>query len=337
MNKSLIALITAFFLFLFNNIKAQDTTLYYIKYRRPDIKDYVRIVTNRDSAEYNMYITPPPAAGRFDEKKKDVKEFYIKNNNLKLAGTARVYIDNNSAFLTFDGSLTEYYPNGHPENIINYHNGKEVGLLTGYFPNANLHAIKKHRGNPNDRFRIDRNFYLLECHDTTGKILAQDGNGTWRKLDKSMRHIVEEGPVADSLEEGEWRGYINDTVMYHRSYHKGNVLPTADTTDQIYYSADREPEFIADNITFHQFLVENILYPQMAKENRIQGKVYVTFVVEKNGSLTNVKALKAPDQLLKNEAERCVKSSPPWAPAIINHKPVRFQYTVPVSFNLRVE
>lgn len=329
MPRPLIALILSFF--LFHNVKAQDTTLYYIKYFRPDLKSYVKIVTNRDSAEYNMYITPSPV-GHFDQEKKLVKEFYIKGNNPKLTGTAKVYIENNAIDLFFDGSFTEYYSNGQPENIINYNNGKEVGLLTQYFSNGNLFTIKRHKENI-EKFRVERNFYLLEYHDTTGKILARNGNGSWKKLDKDRRHVIEEGQVVDSLEEGEWRGYINDTVMYYRNYHKGNILPTADTTGRVYFGADREPEFIADNITFQKFVAENILYPRLAREHQIQGRVYVTFVIEKDGSLTNVKAFKGPDQSLKDEAERCIKSSPPWAPAIINHKPVRFKYTVPVSFN----
>lgn len=334
MYKPLFTLILSFF--LFHNVKAQDTTLYYIKYLRPDLKNYVRIVTNKDSAEYYMYITPP-SIGQFDNEKKLVKEFYIKGNSPKLTGTARVHIYNNAASLTFDGSTTEYYPNGHPEHIVNYKNGKEVGLLTEYFSNGNLYTIKRHRGDPNDRFRVDRSFDLLEYHDTTGKVLALEGNGNWKKLDKDRHHLIEEGAVVDGLEEGEWRGYINDTIMYYRNYHKGNILPTSDTTDQVYYSADHEPEFTADNITFQKFVAENISYPRLAKESQIQGKIYVTFVIEKDGSISNVKAFKGPDQSLRNEAERCVKSSPPWAPAIINHKPVRFKYTVPVSFNLRVE
>jgi len=328
MYRPFITIILSFF--LFHSLKAQDTAAYYIKYFRPDLKSDVKIVTNRDSAEYNMYISPPPI-GHFDQKLRNVKQVYIGTNNPKLTGSAKVYIENNVIDLFFDGSFTEYYPNGHPANTINYSNGKEVGLLTEYFATGNLYTIKKHKGSA-EKFRVDRNFYLLECRDTTGKILAKDGNGNWEKLDKDRRHVIEKGQVVDGLEEGEWRGFINDTVMYHRNYHKGNILPTADTTGQIYYSADREPEFTSNNISFQNFVGENISVPAHAREYQIQGKVYVTFVIEKDGSLTNVKAFKGPDQSLKDEAERCIKSSPPWAPAIINHKPVRFQYTVPVSF-----
>ncbi len=331
MNKPLIALILS--LFIFRNVEAQDTAIYHIKYFRPDLRDQVKIVSNRDSADYDMYLTPASVSPA-DEKKKIVKETYLSNNNLKLTGTATVNIYDNYASLYFDGSLTEYYLNGHPEKIINYTNGKQAGLLTEYFSNGNLYTIRKHKEDIVEKYREDHNFYLLECHDTTGKILSQGGNGSWKKLDINRHHIVEEGQVVDGLEEGEWRGYINDTVMYYRSYRKGNVLPTADTTDQIYYSADREPEFTADNITFQHFIADNIQYPRPAREAQIQGRVYVTFTIEKNGSLTNVKVLKGPEQSLKNEAERCIKLSPPWVPAIINHKPVRFQYTVPVTFNL---
>jgi TonB family protein len=334
MYKSILVLILSFS--LFHAVKAQDSTLYYIKYFHPDSKGYVKIVRSKDSAEYYMYLTPSPGDTN-DEKKRIVKEFYIGSNNPKLTGTAQIYMYRKFISLDFDGRLTEYYPNGHLQNIINYRNGKPVGLLTEYFPDGNLYAIKKHKENGIEKYREDHDFYLLECYDTTGKTLAQNGNGTWKKRDASRHHIIEEGPIVDSLEEGEWKGYVNDTVMYYRKYHKGIILPTADTTDQINYAADREPEFTANNTTFQRFLAQNIRYPVFAKERQIQGKVYVTFIVEKDGSLTHVTAVRGPDQSLKDEAERCVKTSPPWAPAIINHKPVRFKYTIPVYFNLNLE
>jgi len=329
MHKTVVALILSFC--LLQLVKAQDSTLYYIKTDR--IED-VEIVP-KDSAEYLMYIIgspPKPNEGG----KRTIKEFYINSKIPRLTGKANIHLYEKSASLYFDGPVTEYYPNGHPEKIINYNGVKPVGTLTEFFTSGNVYDIKKHKNSVSsyNAYREDPNFYLIECHDTTGKLLAEKGYGHWLKLDMAKRHLLEEGQVADGLEEGEWKGYINDTLRYHRIYHKGIISPTTDTAGQVYLAADRDPEFMVNNMSFQTFLALSILYPRLAKENGVQGKVYVTFTIEKDGSLTNVKAIRGPDQSLKDEAERCIKLSPPWVPAMIDHKPVRFQYTVPVSFNL---
>ena len=87
MYRPFITIILSFF--LFHSLKAQDTAAYYIKYFRPDLKSDVKIVTNRDSAEYNMYISPPPI-GHFDQKLRNVKQVYIGTNNPKLTGSAKI-------------------------------------------------------------------------------------------------------------------------------------------------------------------------------------------------------------------------------------------------------
>ncbi len=68
--------------------------------------------------------------------------------------------------------------------------------------------------------------------------------------------------------------------------------------------------------------------------NNIQGKVYVSFIVEKDGQLTDVKAESGPGYGLNEEAVRVVKKSQAWTPAYLNNVPVRSKYSMPVSFKL---
>ena len=177
--------------------------------------------------------------------------------------------------------------------------------------------------------------YLIECHDTTGKVLAKDGDGSWVIFDDDYKHKYLTGPIKDSLEEGEWHGFINDSIKYTRTYRKGKVVPTSDTTGQVYLSVDHDPEFYGGKAALFNFLVKNIKYPAEARENHIQGKVYVSFVVEKDGSLTNVKPIGGVSDInLETEAMRVVKSSSPWQPGLNNGASARAQYTIPISFHL---
>jgi protein TonB len=76
-------------------------------------------------------------------------------------------------------------------------------------------------------------------------------------------------------------------------------------------------------------------YPPVAAENGIEGTVVVGFVVERDGSISNVNVLRSPDPSLSKEAVRVVKSMPKWNPGMQNGSPVRVKYNVPVKFKLQ--
>jgi protein TonB len=94
------------------------------------------------------------------------------------------------------------------------------------------------------------------------------------------------------------------------------------------------PEYPGGEAAFGKFLVKNIKYPPVARENGVQGKVYVQFIVERDGSLTDVKVIREPGSGTGDEAVRVLKMSPHWRAGIQNGKAVRVQFTVPVSFSL---
>lgn len=84
-----------------------------------------------------------------------------------------------------------------------------------------------------------------------------------------------------------------------------------------------------------QYLSLAIKYPVVAEENGVQGRVFCTFVVEKDGSITDVKVLKSLDPALDKEAVRVLRAMPKWLPGKQNGSPVRVKYTVPVTFRLQ--
>lgn len=80
---------------------------------------------------------------------------------------------------------------------------------------------------------------------------------------------------------------------------------------------------------------EQVKYPMIAQENNIQGKVFVQFVIEKDGSVSDVKVARSVDPSLDKEAIRVVKAMPKWKPGKQRGKPVRVSYTVPINFQLQ--
>lgn len=93
---------------------------------------------------------------------------------------------------------------------------------------------------------------------------------------------------------------------------------------------DQMPEFS----DLAKFIGENLRYPQFAKENGTSGTVYLTFVVEKDGSITDVKTLRGIGDGCEQEATRVVKLMPKWKPGINHNVPVRVQCTLPIKFTL---
>jgi protein TonB len=104
---------------------------------------------------------------------------------------------------------------------------------------------------------------------------------------------------------------------------------------QIFMVVESMPAYPGGDAALYNFLAENIKYPQMAKESGIQGRVFVTFVVERDGSVTDVRVLRGIGGGCDEEAIRVVKSMPKWTPGKQRGKAVRVQYNLPVKFTLQ--
>ena len=93
------------------------------------------------------------------------------------------------------------------------------------------------------------------------------------------------------------------------------------------------PQFPGGSV--QKWIAKNVKYPMIAQENNIQGKVFVQFVIEKDGSVSDVKVARSVDPSLDKEAIRVVKAMPKWKPGKQRGKPVRVSYTVPINFQLQ--
>ena len=111
--------------------------------------------------------------------------------------------------------------------------------------------------------------------------------------------------------------------------------PPKQEETKVFDVVEEMPSFPGGPGALMSFLSGNIKYPVVAEENGIQGRVIVAFVVERDGSITDVRVVKSVDQSLDKEAVRVVKSMPRWIPGKQNGSAVRVKYTVPVTFRLQ--
>ena len=114
------------------------------------------------------------------------------------------------------------------------------------------------------------------------------------------------------------------------------MTSTAQTkkNDMVFDVVEVMPQFPGGQIAMLQYLMKNIKYPEQAMKEGIQGRVTVSFIIEKDGSISDVKPVLSVHPLLNKEAVRVVKSMPKWSPGKHNGKPVRVRFNLPVMFKL---
>lgn len=105
-------------------------------------------------------------------------------------------------------------------------------------------------------------------------------------------------------------------------------------SEEVFIAVDVKPEFPGGVEAMQKYLMENIKYPSEAKENGIQGRVICQFIVNTDGSVSDVNVLRSAGELLDAEAVRVIESMPKWNPGIKDGKIVRVKFTLPLTFRL---
>jgi len=112
------------------------------------------------------------------------------------------------------------------------------------------------------------------------------------------------------------------------------VLTEVSNTDSVYKVVEVMPEYPGGTDALMKYLSENIKYPESAKEEGIQGRVFINFTVEKNGAVSNVNVLRGIGAACDAEAVRVIEGMSDWKPGLEEGKPVRVDYNIPIKFAL---
>lgn len=107
------------------------------------------------------------------------------------------------------------------------------------------------------------------------------------------------------------------------------------STDPVFNIVEEMPVFPGEELALRKFIAQSIKYPVIAQQNGIQGKVYVNFVVEKDGSVGRIKVARGVDPSLDHEAIRVVSTLPKWKPGKQRGEAVAVSYTMPINFVLQ--
>lgn len=111
-------------------------------------------------------------------------------------------------------------------------------------------------------------------------------------------------------------------------------IPTEKTDTAVLRTVEQLPEFPGGIVQFMKWLTRNLRYPPQAQQQKIQGKVIVSFIVNKDGSIASPTIVKSANPLLDSEAMRVIKMMPHWKPGLEGGKPCRTMYAIPINFAL---
>ncbi len=293
----------------------KDTTIYFLKNSGLQ-------VFNKDSADYIRFILPNDAN---DKKSLYPVIDYYPNGKRKLIGASQ-----NQLYPThLEGMVTFFTLTGKRRGIYNFNNGRIDGDMITYYPNGQIYTIAKHT--LGDSF-FDMRYNLVECHDSTGKVLAENGKGHWLKFtDDTYKTLYQEGEINNGLEQGAWDMYL-DGKKLSILYKNGIVeKPVTIQSGNIVSKPNVWPSFPGENNFFTEFVMRNVNMRSVTNIQSTSGTVIISFVVERDGCLSNVKVTDSETNQYALAIEKAARLSPPWKPGLVNGEPVRTSYFVSIT------
>lgn len=299
-------LILLFFVIAFQSAQAQtDTLLYYLK-------NTGDIVEDKADADYFILITKPDSSsttGLFP-----VYGFYA-NGKRKFAATSKVF----SRQFILEGPIMQFFPNGRRKSIVSYSDGNPMGNDTQYYPNGKIYAIVQ--------YNKDYTHQLIECRDSTGTMLAQNGEGKWLKYDEDFKQIIKEGPVKKGLENGDWHEIVGDSIERNCYYKNGLIQSGVSIKNNIAYRFEKTltRPFTKDINAFKKALAPyySALGKEKMRNNDTQGQAHLIFVVEVDGSITELKPAQEVSAELNEILISIATKLPKWQPGLEYGIPVR--------------
>lgn len=289
-----------------------------------------RHVDLKDSAE-TIRVVQEPDSGSHDY---NVLEYYAQSGHRKMVGRSSVIEP-----LMLQGSCLSYYDNGKKKSVAEYRSNIKRGTEYIYYPNGRLYLTKTYSepdttGEHEDlRPQIER---VISSFDSTGKAQVTDGNGYYIGYEgDNFKTVFEEGNVKDGLKVGDWKGHADKGNVTFAETYKDGILITGHAKDE-----DGEYNYKTRNVPaqypggmdgFFNYLGHKIRYPMPELINNIQGKVILSFIVTRNGTVKDIKVLQGVSDNIDAEATRVISESQ-WMPGMAFGRQVEYLYTVPITF-----
>ena len=252
--------------------------------------------------------------------------------------------------LALNANTVTDYVNDEPQKQQPVKKGNKAGTIkTGSQPIAEIVVVEKAPATTepaDDKPFIAKGFVYDSDEDKStpivGAVILVDGTKKGTVTDREGKFQIEVS-MGDNIT-ASYVGYESKTIGVSKVYSESSKSneyyiglhkkAETDNSEKIFDVVEQMPEFSNGQAALFEYLSKSIRYPEEARKNNIRGRVIATFVVEKDGSISNARVVKSVNPDLDAEALRVINSMPNWNPGKQNGKAVRVKYTVPVTFKL---
>ncbi|WP_134090185.1 energy transducer TonB [Olivibacter sp. XZL3] len=319
---TVLSFITLFYLPAFGQ---NQTFVYLNKKRYP--------VAEKDSAEYIRILTP----GETSEAPYKFVELYK---------TGEVYCTGEAFFngdrISLIGLITTFQKDGKKVSEEHYKEGVQEGICRYYYNNGNLKKEiiapgRTGEGKENSTMELSPK-KLVAFYDSLGIQLVKDGNGHVAEVDEEGD--TEEGDYKDGYKDGRWTGtFLKRRYSYTEHYDQGKLLEgtSVDSTgSEVQYTKVEEmPTYPGGLQALYRFIATNYKYPRQAYQRGLAGAVILSFVIDAQGKVGEIKVMKDLGMGTGQEGVRVLQNSGAWVPGRMRGIPVRVSYSIPIQLNLQ--
>lgn len=230
------------------------------------------------------------------------------------------------------GEEIEYYENGNKSSSILYENKQRFGKTFSWYEDGKLKEEGEFITVPN---ATETRFKMINYWNEKGEKTVSDGNGL---ANFKSEFYEENGNYKDGYRVGRWSGKsLKSMYSYEEIYSDGELVSgvstEADGTKNEYSVLEVKPEPIKGMGHFYKYISNNFNAPNSAYKNKIQGKIVVTFVVDKEGKIVEPRITRSLGTELDNEAIRVLTSYEGWKPALQKGRKVRCSFSIPIKLD----
>lgn len=230
------------------------------------------------------------------------------------------------------GEEISYYENGNKSSSVLYENKLRYGKTYSWHENGKLKEEGEFISVPN---ATDTRFKMINYWNEKGEKTVIDGNGL---VTLKNDYYEENGNYKNGYREGKWSGKSLKNIYSYEEIYSGGELVSgvsteADGTKNEYSVLEMKPEPKKGMSHFYKYISNNFNAPNSAYKNKIQGKIIVAFVVDREGKIIEPKIVKSLGTELDNEAIRLLTSYENWKPAYQKGRKVRCSFNIPIRLD----
>jgi TonB family protein len=232
-----------------------------------------------------------------------------------------------------DGNYIEYFPDGRIKERGASEKGKKIGLISVNYPSGRQNYTLQYFPGDQTVTNYPGNFKIQNYFDDDGKQLVKGGNGVCNcVIESSLREV---GNVRNGLRDSIWSGYNGDTLAFMESYHDGRFMDGVRYFDGIsfrYTKFEEVPSYQGGYDEMMNTIRLNMKFPASARRKGIDGTVLVSFIIKKNGAISDISVVQGIDPDCDKEAMRMVGLANKWNPGRQRGKPVDVRFNLPIKF-----